>query len=457
MSAVPPPNDQKAATPAPAKKSLKNETWWKLKFIMADIFNHDKLKALAPNYLDKPFASDRWTIAPATIQYRNAQALAKKKTLGVNHRTALKVVMTGLLLIGGAASIFFTIHGLVGFSLLVGLSLLLLQLANKMYFLKDPPASRNPHYLEGESVELVTRAQGGQPADAQQERNRAQYEEAQKQAPAKQFPASSAPQIPTGQPQKGASAKQHKTSSLSPQLTALPQQSSTPPTTQKTGPKKPTQTTQSQTITESDNDIAKFTGGQLANYASILQQQHPEVFLPKHAIYEIPEPGPITIAGIRDTEKYSRQNIGHAVLRDMHLDDICTHQNQQQPCNKTLLAYPIYLRDHWALLVIDRTKRTVEYYDSGIDNQRAVTYLKELAEALSKFDYPGMQRYKFQSKVGHVQRDTKLCGPWMLYFLEERLNNREEALRTLNANTCQLMIREYRKQVLQKLSQLGYG
>jgi len=410
MSAVPPPGDatQQAATPAPAKKSLNNEKLWKIGYILSQIIPETG-RALAPDRLEKPFSSERWTIAPANIQYRNSQALAKKKTLGVSHRTILKVAMGVLLLAGAAASIFFTIHGLVAFSVLTGVAILFLQLVNKLYFLKDPPASSNPHYLEGESVELVTRRQGGDPAGAGEARARAEYEQRQKGAPEKHFPTPSAPPMPKA-PQPG-------------------KQTSQPLKAKSSGEPKQAE------------DTRWFDRDQMIRYTEKLAGQYTHYLEPRHNVNcEIPADGRLALDTMKGRTAFYKgtQNVAHEVIRDIE---------EAKKKGKTILGYPLHISgNHWSLLVVDLTQRTVEYYDSKEDDAAAVAYLKKLAKHLG---------YKFIPKIkDEIQPDSHQCGPWALFFLEARLKKPNFHFGALTSDDKhQMMIREYRKHVLAAIAQ----
>jgi hypothetical protein len=413
MSAVPSSGDTAQPAPStPAKKSLKNETWWKIKFILSQIIPETG-RALAPDWLEKPFSSERWTIAPADIQYRNAQALAKKKTLGVNHRTILKVVMTGLLLIGGAASLYFTIHGLIGFSVLIAVAILLLQLANKLYFLKDPPASRNPHYLEGEKIELVTRTEGGNPEGAQGERTRTQYEQKKNGASAmQQHPAPSASQLPTIQRQNPG---QQVDSSV------LKTTDSSAPTSESSAKPKHTE----------DPATRWFSRGDMSQYIEKLKNKYSHYKPPRDHIYCTIEPVKRSKAG--------KQNIGMEIVHDIPV---------AEREGKTILGYPLHIDgNHWALVVVDLTQRTVEYYDSKKDNAKAVEYLGELATRLG---------CTFSSKnKGEIQPDSYQCGPWVLFCLEMRLKKPTgfSFEKLTSRGKYQRMIGRYRQHVLKAIAQ----
>lgn len=80
---------------------------------------------------------------------------------------------------------------------------------------------------------------------------------------------------------------------------------------------------------------------------------------------------------------------------------------------------------HWVLLYVCRETRSVEYYDSMknyADPLKIEASLAEIAEQLTQQD-PG-EPYQFSQKIREkLQTDAWNCGPWVLYFLKERLGN----------------------------------
>lgn len=84
---------------------------------------------------------------------------------------------------------------------------------------------------------------------------------------------------------------------------------------------------------------------------------------------------------------------------------------------------------HWALLIIDREIKKVEYYDSKPnpgeeDYERTIKDAKKIAKNLV---------YEFEEKITKsIQLDTYQCGIWVLYFLEERIKNPNISFNTLS-------------------------
>lgn len=112
------------------------------------------------------------------------------------------------------------------------------------------------------------------------------------------------------------------------------------------------------------------------------------------------------------------------------------------------LAYPLHVTgNHWALVFIDRRKRTVEYYDSMMtygNHNEIITALQQLATNIST-DNP-KQPYQLIQKINkRLQPPGSLqCGPWMLYFLENRVHNPDVDFNQLDIKQAQPMIAKYR-------------
>jgi len=192
-------------------------------------------------------------------------------------------------------------------------------------------------------------------------------------------------------------------------------------------------------------------------YISYLGRKYPELFVgvqrPDYKLEGDPDP--------YDNDKgYS---INHAILADGHFNGPCSHQNNKSntpPWNlvmcsgKTILLYPLHVSgNHWTLVVVDRVRRSIEYYDSKMDygnHVEIIANFKELAKELSEKD-PGKIPYRFESKIKkQLQPDGYQCGIWTLYFLEERLKNPEVNFNQLDVEQAQKMIADYRVSVMKR-------
>lgn len=147
------------------------------------------------------------------------------------------------------------------------------------------------------------------------------------------------------------------------------------------------------------------------------------------------------------------------VIADGHFDSDyanCTHD--LQCLEKKIFAYPIHVtKNHWTLAIVDREKRTVEYYDSKKNygnHGTIIKGLKELAEVLSKTDNanPEKEDYTFIEKVvKNIQPDVYQCGIWSCYFLEQRLKDPDFKFELLEVSDSQPKIANFRLYVMDKL------
>ncbi len=182
-----------------------------------------------------------------------------------------------------------------------------------------------------------------------------------------------------------------------------------------------------------------LTSEHLHDYTKYLGSKYPELLVHAH-------------------EGYTFKNIVATILHDGHFDQAgpCNHEDYGVECSgKTVLAYPLNVtKDHWVLTLVDRQKRTIEYYDSLKDygnHSEIVGQLKKLESILTKKD-SGKTPYKFICKINKsLQTDGYQCGPWSLYFLENRLKDPEIDFNQLDVEESQKMIADYRKAVLRQL------
>ncbi|MCB1181536.1 MAG: hypothetical protein KDK55_05915 [Chlamydiia bacterium] len=128
--------------------------------------------------------------------------------------------------------------------------------------------------------------------------------------------------------------------------------------------------------------------------------------------------------------------------------------------NLNKLNLPIYLHvsnNHWTLIYIDREKRTVEYYDSFKNygnHQEIVRTLGVIAEQLSE-EEPHRPHYTVVLKMNKVlQSDGYQCGPWVLYFLENRLINSEVDFNQLDRIEAKELIKKHRIKIALKLIEM---
>lgn len=187
-----------------------------------------------------------------------------------------------------------------------------------------------------------------------------------------------------------------------------------------------------------------LTNQHICSYMNYLSINHPKLFVPFPSAYAIKLNSPMQVL------------IDSAILEDGHFEEgkACTHVGDE--CSgKTILAYPLHIHDnHWTLVLLDREARTLEYYDSKQsygNHSEVVAHLQKLAQTLSGKD-PGAAPYTFVKKINKVlQPDSYQCGPWVLYFLEKRLENPEIDFNELNGKKSQAMIADFRLNVMKEI------
>jgi len=190
----------------------------------------------------------------------------------------------------------------------------------------------------------------------------------------------------------------------------------------------------------------------------LIGSKHPELFVD----FKAPT---YCLEGESDPYR-SEYSINHAIVSDGHFNGPCSHRYNKfgsipwDPAlcsGKTILAYPLLVdMNHWTLVVVDRVKRSIEYYDSKMNYGEnpgpsgIVSNFEKLAKELAEKD-PGKSPYRFERKIEKkLQPDRYQCGPWILYFLEERLKNPEVNFNRLKITFAQKMIAEYRIKVMKR-------
>lgn len=115
--------------------------------------------------------------------------------------------------------------------------------------------------------------------------------------------------------------------------------------------------------------------------------------------------------------------------------------------NSSIFAYPLRInQNHWTLVLVDTKKQTVEYYDSLGTDVAAPKEVEKIAQLLSTQEEP----YTFKKLNLKTQSDGYNCGPWTLYFLEERLKgtlNSPESVTSLEPGAMDL----YRVEIIKNM------
>lgn len=159
-------------------------------------------------------------------------------------------------------------------------------------------------------------------------------------------------------------------------------------------------------------------------YFLILSSKNPELYIPFGAIFEL-----------------------------SHIEnDVIKNAIDIENSEKHFFAYHLNVSgNHWALVFVDRQKRTIEYYDSKKNcgnHDEIINRLTRLSRDLTEKN-PGGRPYELIAKIENsIQPDGHQCGPWTLYFLEERLNNPHVDFNQLDFKKAQEMIKNYRLHVM---------
>ncbi len=212
---------------------------------------------------------------------------------------------------------------------------------------------------------------------------------------------------------------------------------------QKKKPKAPTETIPAR-LNISGRKL--LNNSQIHLYFRYLSTEFPHLFLHKLGTY---------ITHINDRFTNYPTLIEDAILFDGHFNknNECFHDEEDEiDCTDiNILAYPIHVsNNHWTLALVDRQKRTIEYYDSmSGPNTHKTDLFKELASKLSKFDLKNPP-YKFVNKVEKtLQFDGYQCGIWILYFLENRLRNPDFNFNNIDTSICDETSANFRLKVQQ--------
>lgn len=127
---------------------------------------------------------------------------------------------------------------------------------------------------------------------------------------------------------------------------------------------------------------------------------------------------------------------------------------------KNVIFIPLHVtKNHWTLIYVNRTKRSVEYYDSKDCYGNYVEITRELQEFANGYgDDPDHPPYTFESKIKKkLQPDSYQCGVWVLYFIEKLAEDPDVDFNELDIDRAQKMIANFRKHVIPFFDQEGWG
>ncbi len=153
---------------------------------------------------------------------------------------------------------------------------------------------------------------------------------------------------------------------------------------------------------------------------------------------------------ILDIAQKRQNSTEYCTLEDCDCKDSCLNRLEdiygtKEIQNYTSAALPMNITNsHWVLVFADFQKKTIEYYDSLLNygpHKKIASEFTELANQIG-FDFICKMTTK-------IQQDSYQCGPWTLYFLEERLKNPQVDFNKLEIKEAQKMIANYRNHIFE--------
>ncbi len=129
---------------------------------------------------------------------------------------------------------------------------------------------------------------------------------------------------------------------------------------------------------------------------------------------------------------------------------------QAKNLKKKALAFNVNINKlHWTLIYVDIQTQTVEYYDSmknfglGEDLKK---FLTDVTLLLNQ-EYPTEKPFNLIYKIKEATQFNSFdCGPWILYFLENRAKDPSVDFNTLNKEMSQKIMSDYRLEIMTKLN-----
>ncbi|MEZ5315257.1 MAG: Ulp1 family isopeptidase [Chlamydiales bacterium] len=157
--------------------------------------------------------------------------------------------------------------------------------------------------------------------------------------------------------------------------------------------------------------------------------------------------------------------LNEKILNDMHktveegftIKSLLNKINSQlDPSNPLDVPIFILLKNHWVLVYFDKKHRSFEYYDSKGKYGKFHEIIER--ELIGFMDTTFKISCTFTPKITwELQKDGYQCGPWTLYFLEQKLSNSQfevNALRRKNQGEISSLIRQYRQKIEDVLAQI---
>lgn len=149
--------------------------------------------------------------------------------------------------------------------------------------------------------------------------------------------------------------------------------------------------------------------------------------------------------------KHNQVISNYSEIQEYIIGDLDTLKVSPENDQKKFIAYPLNInQSHWTLIFINREKQTIEYYDSMVNYgpyKKIQSALKKVTEVLNENDESYSLIFKMTKAV---QDNGKDCGPWILYFTEERVSKGPDfttELQKLKFTKTSALMKNYRKEI----------
>lgn len=127
----------------------------------------------------------------------------------------------------------------------------------------------------------------------------------------------------------------------------------------------------------------------------------------------------------------------------------------ERPLPKKLTYFPLVGENHFVLIYICTITGTIEYYDSKKNYENDAVLTENLGKLIAELEKKDNKKYKVIFKIKKLlQKNAYDCGPWVLYFFEQKLLNSDVDFNTLDINEAQEMIKTFRLQIMYQLIEI---
>ena len=144
------------------------------------------------------------------------------------------------------------------------------------------------------------------------------------------------------------------------------------------------------------------------------------------------------------------------------LKNICALNQKTDNYQKVNYPFIIHVTgNHWTLVYVNRTQRTIDYYDSKInfgkvEYKKIIQELQKISEVLTQ-EEPEDKPFKVELKIiTPLQPNDYQCGVWVLFFLDKILNEPQFNFNEVAEYGLPIeeKIAHYRTEVMHRLTQM---